>query len=71
MEEFALKLPYPVVIVGPAGPGTCLLNSVALEIVEELDLPDGSWQALADNTRVSLKTTRLSLLELKLAGSCR
>ncbi len=53
LEEFALKLPYPVVIVGPAGPETFLLNSTALEIVEELDLPDGSWRALAGNASVS------------------
>ncbi len=48
MTLFATNLQYPVVIVGPNGPGTFLLNRKALEILNQLTLPEGSWQVLED-----------------------
>lgn len=46
LEDFARKLHYPLILVGYAGPGSFLLNASALEWLEELDLPEGSWEPL-------------------------
>ena len=48
LELFAMKLPYPVVIVGHNGADTFLINAKALEIRDQLDLPEGSWLVLED-----------------------
>jgi hypothetical protein len=48
LELFAMHLQYPVIIVGQNGPDTFLLNAKALEIHDQLDLPEESWLALED-----------------------
>ena len=44
--SFAEKLPYPMVIAGKDGPGSYLLNPQALEWLDRLALPVGSWQPI-------------------------
>lgn len=46
LETFALKLPFPLVLVGKQGPDSFLLNQPALEWVDELDLLGKRWSAL-------------------------
>jgi hypothetical protein len=46
LEEFAAGLGYPFVIVGLDGPGTFLVNHKALEILDQLALPEGSWKLI-------------------------
>lgn len=46
LEEFAARLPHPLVIVGRDGPESFLLNAPALDWLEKLALPEGKWQAL-------------------------
>lgn len=46
MEEFALYLPFPLVLVGKQGSDTYLLNSKAAEWLDLLNLPAGQWQIL-------------------------
>jgi hypothetical protein len=46
LEEFAVKLEQPLLIVGRDGPGTFLINHKALEILDLLALPEGRWQVL-------------------------
>jgi hypothetical protein len=46
LEEFAANLRYPVVIVGLDGPETFLVNPTAFEILDQLALPEGSWEVL-------------------------
>lgn len=46
LEEFAASLGYPIVIVGAEGPESFLLNSKALEIVDQLALPADSWKVI-------------------------
>ncbi len=48
LEFFSLHLPYPMIIVGADGPDTFLLNAPAYELIEQLDLPAGSWNVLED-----------------------
>jgi hypothetical protein len=48
LELFAMNLQYPIVIVGPDGPDTFLLNPGAFEKLNQLALPEGSWQLLED-----------------------
>jgi hypothetical protein len=47
LEEFALHLPHPLVIVGSQGPRSFLLNAKAVEWLPKLDLPEGAWAHLA------------------------
>jgi hypothetical protein len=44
LEEFILGLPYPLVIVGLDGPESFLINHKAFEMLEQLELPEGSWR---------------------------
>jgi hypothetical protein len=46
LEEFAAPLAYPLVIVGLDGPESFLINSTAAGILDQLDLPEGSWKVL-------------------------
>ncbi len=46
LEEFALRLQYPLVIVGCQGPRSFLLNPKAIEWLAKLDLPQQSWSPL-------------------------
>ena len=46
LEEFAAHLNYPLVIVGPDEPDHFILNSAAQSWLDELQLPEGSWQAI-------------------------
>ena len=46
LEEFAANLNYPLVIVGPEDPNHFMLNQAAQAWLDELGLPEGSWQAL-------------------------
>ncbi|MBN1453900.1 MAG: hypothetical protein JW963_22990 [Anaerolineales bacterium] len=46
LEKFAAHLNHPLVIVGPETPDTFLLNQAAQNWLDELQLPDGSWQAV-------------------------
>ncbi len=46
LEDFAAHLPYPIVLVGYAGPQTYLINSQALAWQDQLGLTEGSWQLL-------------------------
>ncbi len=48
LPQFAMNLPYPVVIVGVDGPDTFLLNRKAFEMIDRLALPEGSWQVIGD-----------------------
>lgn len=50
LTQFAQSLPYPIIIVGVDGPDSFLLNAKAYTLLNQLDLPAGSWQVLADNT---------------------
>lgn len=46
IEEFAAQLNYPLVIVGPDAPEHYMLNQAAQSWLDDLQLPDGSWQAI-------------------------
>ena len=46
--RFAQSLPYPLIIVGSDGPDSFLLNAAAYSLLDQLDLPVGSWQLLED-----------------------
>jgi hypothetical protein len=46
LEEFATHLDYPMVIVGPDEPDHYMLNKTAESWLDELQLPEGSWQAI-------------------------
>jgi hypothetical protein len=46
LEEFALHLQHPLVIVGCQGPNSFLLNPKAIEWMAKLNLPSGSWAPL-------------------------
>ena len=46
LEEFAAHLNYPLVIVGPDVPNHFMLNQAAQGWLDELQLPEGSWQAV-------------------------
>jgi hypothetical protein len=46
LEDFAAQLGYPLVIVGPDAPNRFLLNQAAQSWLDELQLPDGSWQVV-------------------------
>jgi hypothetical protein len=46
LEEFAMKLSYPLVIVGHKGPNTFLINSEAALCIEELAIPEACRQIL-------------------------
>jgi hypothetical protein len=48
LTQFAQGLPCPIIIVGVDGPDTFLLNAKAYTLLDQLDLPAGSWQVLAD-----------------------
>jgi len=46
LEGFAAQLPYPLVIVGQDDPNQFLLNQAAENWLDELQIPDGSWQVI-------------------------
>jgi hypothetical protein len=46
VEEFAASLAYPLVIVGLDGPESFLINAAAAEMLDQLELPEGSWKVL-------------------------
>jgi hypothetical protein len=46
LEEFAASLNYPLIIVGPDDANHFMLNQVAQSWLDELGLPDESWQSL-------------------------
>ena len=46
LEDFAAHLNYPLVIVGPDEPEHFMLNLAAQSWLDELDLPEGSWQII-------------------------
>jgi hypothetical protein len=46
LEDFAAHLNYPLVIVGPDAPDHFMLNQAAQGWLDELQLPEGSWQAV-------------------------
>jgi hypothetical protein len=46
LEEFAAGLQYPLVIVGLDGPESFLINDRASEMLDQLGLPEGSWQVI-------------------------
>ena len=46
LEEFAQKLPYPLIIVGRDGPGSFLLNPKAMTWLDQLDIPEHAYTVL-------------------------
>lgn len=46
LEDFAAQLSYPLVIVGPDDPNRFLLNQASQSWLDELHLPDGTWQVI-------------------------
>jgi hypothetical protein len=54
LELFATNLDYPFIIVGVDGPNSFTLNAKAFELLDQLALPEGSWQVLED-ARVSYR----------------
>jgi hypothetical protein len=46
LVEFAAQLNYPLVIIGPDAPNQYLLNQPAQSWLDELRLPDSSWQTI-------------------------
>lgn len=46
LDEFAAHLNHPLVIVGPDAPDHFMLNRAAQSWLDELQLPEGSWQAI-------------------------
>ncbi len=46
IEEFAVRLPYPLILVGWNGPQSFLLNAKAVEWLHLLDIPEGGWELL-------------------------
>jgi hypothetical protein len=46
LEEFAVQLDYPLVIVGPDRPDHFLLNQAARSWLDDLQLPEGRWQGI-------------------------
>jgi hypothetical protein len=43
LESFGASIGYPIVIVGLDGPESFLINQKAFEMLDQLDLPEGSW----------------------------
>lgn len=46
VEAFAAGLPYPMIVVGVDGPGTFLINQAAVNLPDQLVLPEGRWTVL-------------------------
>jgi hypothetical protein len=46
LEIFAYKLQFPLILVGRDGPQSILLNAKAVEWLDQLRLPEGSWEML-------------------------
>lgn len=46
LEEFASKLPYPLILIGKDGPDSFLLNQKAVEWIDQLDLAGQRWMVL-------------------------
>ena len=46
LAEFAANLPHPLVIVGPDEPDRFLLNQASQNWLDEMHLPEGSWQVI-------------------------
>ena len=46
LEDFAAHLSHPLVIVGPDEPDRFLLNQAAQTWLDDLQLPEDSWQAI-------------------------
>ncbi len=46
LQDFAASIDYPIVIVGLDGPESFLLNKKAFEILDQLDLPEGSCKLI-------------------------
>jgi hypothetical protein len=46
LEEFAAHLNHPLVIVGPDEPNNFMLNVAAQSWLDELELPEGSWNVI-------------------------
>jgi hypothetical protein len=46
LEEFALRIEFPLVIVGPHRPDQYLLNPAAVSWLDDLLLPQGSWKLI-------------------------
>ena len=46
LDEFAARLDYPLVIVGPDEPDHFMLNQAAQGWLSDLKLPEGSWDAI-------------------------
>lgn len=46
LEDFALRIEYPVVIVGPESPVQYWLNPAAAQWLDDLELPEGSWKLI-------------------------
>jgi len=46
LESFAHQIPHPLVIVGPQDADQISLNTASLEWIDDLDLPEGSWQVV-------------------------
>jgi hypothetical protein len=46
LVTFAQHLPYPILLVGPQRPDQFWLNAAAHHLLNDLNLPEGSWQLL-------------------------
>ena len=46
LEDYAAHLNYPLVIVGPETPDHFMLNQAAQDWLDELQLPEGSWDSI-------------------------
>jgi hypothetical protein len=46
LAEFVVGMHYPMIVVGMDGPDTFRLNHKALDMFDDLDLPEGRWQVL-------------------------
>jgi hypothetical protein len=46
VEAFAAGLAYPAIVVGGNGPGTFLINQAAVDLPDQLVLPEGRWTVL-------------------------
>jgi hypothetical protein len=52
LEVFASHLHYPLIIVGPDDPNQFQLNQAAEGCLDELELPEGSWQVIEETAPV-------------------
>lgn len=50
LEDFAMALAHPLIIVGQRGPDSYLLNLKAVDWLDQLSIPDDGWEIIQPET---------------------